>query len=216
MLLALLILLISISVSSADNKTDHWSVGNIIIKDPTIIFRLDIYSPTTPGSYPVLIFLPGLAGLVPAPFYNSLVTTVAEQNVILIGLSKIENIKPEKVAAHLIEFMDWIVKPDDGATRLFSEHKGVQGVKPNMEHLGFLTHSAGAHPVGQYLNATCGSVKLLIMMNPVDGIDPFGKIQDFITRKKNSPNSTISSFLFRPSNSSSISNTNTHYQCWSR
>lgn len=170
-----------IKYSQATNTTYHWSIGSLIIVDPTIQFRLDIYSPTTPGSYPVLIFLPGFAGLVPAPCYESMVTTIAEQNVIVIGISKIENIKPEKIVVHLSEFLDWIVKPNDGAIRLFSEQKSVRGVIPNMTRLGFLSHSAGAHPIGQYLNGTCGSLKLIIMMNPVDGIDPFGKIQDFIT-----------------------------------
>ena len=165
--------------------TEHWSVGNIIIDDPTIGFRLDIYSPVTPASYPVLIFLPGLAGVIPATFYTNMSTTIAEQNVILIAISKIENIKPEKVAIHVANFLEWVMKPDDGAARLFAEHKAVQGVTPNMTNLGFLTHSSAAHPLGQYLNETCGPVKLIIMMNPVDGIDPWGEIKDFITRKNN-------------------------------
>lgn len=164
--------------------TEHWSVGNIFIDDPTIGFRVDIYSPTTPGSYPVLIFLPGLGGLVPATFYTKMITTIAEQDVILIGISKIENVKPEKMAVHVGNFLNWVIKPDDGAARLFAEHKAVQGVTPNMTLLGFLSHSSAAHSLGQYLNGTCGPVKLIIMMNPVDGIDPWGEVQDFITRMK--------------------------------
>ncbi|CAF1132739.1 unnamed protein product [Adineta steineri] len=181
MFFALSILFLTTICFSSAGKIDHWSVGNIIITDPTIRFRLDIYSPTTPGSYPVLIYLPGLAGLVPSTFYTTMVTTIAQQNVILIGISKIENIKPEKISIHIATFLEWIIKPNDGATRLFAEHKAVKDVLPNMDRLGFLTHSSAAHSLGQYLNTTCGPLKLIIMMNPVDGIDPFGIVQDFIT-----------------------------------
>lgn len=177
----LFILFIALHLSSA-GPTEHWSVGSIFIDDPTIGFRLDMYSPTTPGSYPVLIFLPGLAGLVSATFYNNMVTTVAEQDVIIIGISKFENIKPEKMAAHLTNFLEWVMKPNDGAARLFAEHKAVQGVTPNMTLLGFLSHSSAGHSIGQYLNGTCGPLKLLVMMDPVDGIDPWGKVDNFVTR----------------------------------
>ena len=195
MFFTFVILLIGTSFASA-GSTDHWSVGNIIITDPNIRFRLDIYSPTTPGTYPVLIYLPGLAGLVSTTFYTQLVTTVAEQNVILIGITKIENIKPEKVAIHLGEFLEWVIKSDDGAARLFSEHRAVQGVIPDTTHLAFLSHSSAAHPLGQYLNSTCGPIKLIIMMNPVDGIDPWGIKQDFVTRtKKKRISSAIYLFL---------------------
>lgn len=183
MILKLTILFLAISFSYG-GRTIHWSVGNLIIDDPTTQFRLDIYSPVTPGPYPVLIFLTGLAGIVPAPTYHKLVTTIAEQNVILIGISKIENIKPEKVAVHVSNFLNWAIKPDDGVTRLFAEQKDVRGVTPNLDQMGFVSHSSGAHPLGQYLNTTCGPLKYIIMMDPVDGIDPFGFVKDFITRKK--------------------------------
>lgn len=191
------VLLIAIPLSSTAG-TDHWSVGSIIIKDPTTHFRLDMYSPTTPGSYPVVVFLAGFSGVVPATYYTTMMTNIAEQNVILIGISKIESIKPEKVAVHLTDFFQWLIQPDDGAARLFAEHKAVQGVTPNTTQLAFMSHSSAAHPLGQYLNSTCGPVKLIIMMNPVDGIDPFGKVQDFITRKRNGTklnNSTILSCI---------------------
>ncbi|CAF1340052.1 unnamed protein product [Adineta ricciae] len=180
MSIILLILLIDLHLAST-GPVDHWSVGNIIISKPDIRFRVDIYSPTTSGSYPVLIFLPGLAGLVPSTFYTSLVTAIAEQDVILVGISKIENIKPEKMSIHIADFLAWAMKPNDGITRLFSEHKQVREVHANLERLAFLTHSSAAHSLGQYMNSTCGPIKLIIMMNPVDGIDPFGIVQDFIT-----------------------------------
>jgi pimeloyl-ACP methyl ester carboxylesterase len=42
-------------------------------------------------------------------------------------------------------------------------------------------HSAGGHIVTQYLNNTCRFVKGLILLDAVDGMDPFGIIKIYIT-----------------------------------
>ena len=186
MLFAIALLLVAIPLATADDVA-HWTVGSIIITDPTTRFRLDMYSPTSPGSYPVMVFLTGLSGSIPATDYTTLMKNIARQNVIVIGIAKIENIVPEKMAVHLADFLQWLVKPNDGATRLFAEHKAVQGVIPDVERVGFLSHSSAGHPLAQYLNGTCGPLKLAVMMNPVDGLDPFGIFDDFITRTGNMP-----------------------------
>jgi hypothetical protein len=41
-------------------------------------------------------------------------------------------------------------------------------------------HSAAGHITTEYLNSTCGNVKLHILLDPVDGIDPFGIKKDYI------------------------------------
>lgn len=184
MFLIVTLLLVAIPFVSGEDVA-HWSIGNMIISDPNVRFRLDMYSPTTPGSYPILVFLTGLSGSIATTHYKTLMTTIAQEKVIIVGLSKIENIAPERMATHVANFLDWTVKPNDGVVRLFAKHEAVKGVIPDIERLGFLTHSAAGHPLAQYLNGTCGNLKLAVMMNPVDGMDPFGIFNDFITRMLN-------------------------------
>lgn len=43
-----------------------------------------------------------------------------------------------------------------------------------------MSHSAAGHVTTQYLNNTCGNVKLQILLDPVDGADPFGIKKDYI------------------------------------
>ena len=45
----------------------------------------------------------------------------------------------------------------------------------------FLTHSAAAHPICSFLVKKCDIVKKLILLDPVDGFDPFGIVKDFVT-----------------------------------
>lgn len=41
-------------------------------------------------------------------------------------------------------------------------------------------HSAAGHVTTEYLYQTCGTVKLHILLSPVDGVDPFGIKKDYI------------------------------------
>ena len=57
------------------------------------------------------------------------------------------------------------------------------GVIADMDNqLALVAHSAGSHVITQYLNATCGTVKFMILLSPVDGADPMGMKKDFIVK----------------------------------
>lgn len=57
----------------------------------------------------------------------------------------------------------------------------VPGVIADLQNRFILMgHSAGGHVITEYLNKTCGNVKLQILLDPVDGADPFGFKNDFI------------------------------------
>ena len=57
----------------------------------------------------------------------------------------------------------------------------VPGVKADITNqLILMGHSAAGHSVTQYLNETCGNAKMLVFFSPVDGVDPFGFVKDYI------------------------------------
>ena len=59
----------------------------------------------------------------------------------------------------------------------------VPGVRADIEdRLMLAAHSAGSHVITQYLNETCGTVKLIVLLSPVDGADPMGLKKDFIIK----------------------------------
>lgn len=46
-------------------------------------------------------------------------------------------------------------------------------------------HSASGHPVAGYLVLSCGLITSEILLDPVDGYDPFGLIHEFVTHPPN-------------------------------
>lgn len=73
----------------------------------------------------------------------------------------------------------------------------VPGVVADLDNKFVLIgHSAANHVFTEYLNSTCGNVKLQILLDPVDGTDPWGIKKDFIiTPGKFLPYSTPSLIL---------------------
>lgn len=51
----------------------------------------------------------------------------------------------------------------------------VPGVIPDiMNNFVLMAHSTAAYSVLEHLNSTCDNIKLVVLLNPVDGIDPYG------------------------------------------
>lgn len=44
-----------------------------------------------------------------------------------------------------------------------------------------MSHSAAGHPTVAYLASKCGLIRTQVLMDPVDGYDPFGLVKRFIT-----------------------------------
>ena len=72
--------------------------------------------------------------------------------------------------------MDWL---GENIQTVFNNR--APGVIVDMaDRFMLMAHSAAGHVTTQYLNSTCGTVKLFIMLSPVDGLDPFGIKKDYI------------------------------------
>lgn len=139
---------------------------------------MDIYTPNQQGTYPVIIFLTRFAGVVPARSYSKLLTKIADKNIIVIGISRVQNTTSEYVEEKFAEFMVFITDPVNGAKKLFKDNPSTTNVIPNLENqMSFLCHSAGCRVLTFYLTKRCGTsyaeVKLFIMMDPVDEANPF-------------------------------------------
>lgn len=98
-------------------------------------------------------------------------------NLRLIQLSKLESPSPSAMTNALEKVIDWMM---ENVQSYISKYN--PGVFADLENqLVLMGHSAAAHPTTQYLNGTCGTVKLQILLDPVDGVDPFGIVKEYIT-----------------------------------
>ena len=141
-------------------------------------FDMTIFTPTERGTYPVIVFLTGFAGVVPALSYSKLLTKIADQKIIVVGVSKNQTVLAEFVEQKFVEFMDIFTDPRKGLRGMFKNNRITKEVKPDLENqLVFVSHSAGCHVLTLYLVNRCGqrniNVKLFIMISPVDGRSPF-------------------------------------------
>ena len=169
----LVITLLFCNVAVIFTTTTSWTIPNV--ND----FTVGIYSPSKPGKYPVLIFVTGFRARVPVASYSDLLTKIAEEDVIVIGVGSIVNTTQSYVEERFTEFVTDITDPVSGAKKLFKDNPMTKNVVPDLgDALGFLCHSAGCQTTTGYLTKRCGTpnaeVKLSIMISPVDGTNPFG------------------------------------------
>lgn len=176
----------------SSSPTTHWVISNYIypIEAP---MQLDVFTPTAPSTYPIIVFLSGLEGVCPGFFYDNLLTNLALNNVITVVISKIELVVPSWVESNLEGVLQWI---QSNLTRNFQQRPETKDVIPDIENIYLMSHSAGAHATTLYLNKTCGNIKGMLYLDPVDGIDPFGIIKIFVTDPPNLLPFTIPSIIF--------------------
>ena len=152
------------SFKSSNSTVISWSLGSLRPINTSVEFGLQFFSPTKPGTYPLIIFLTGLGGLALGPFYNDFSAQLVDQSQSIIvefdGLSIIQ--KQGKEEKKFEKTLNWTI---ENIEALFMTNNTPELIRnlvfPDVKTWGvtLMGHSAGSHPPITYLNGTCGIIK---------------------------------------------------------
>lgn len=202
----------SLHTALEDERVVSWSFGNIFFPaNKSVQFDLKFFAPTAPGNYQVIVFLTGLDGLAPAFLYTDFCSKLSvDTNSIIVAFDHISLPKlPDKEEKIFEKTLNWTLQ---SINQLFNSKNTPAIIKgkvfPDLKTNGvsLMSHSASGHTTVSYLASNCGLIKSLILLDPVDGYDPFGFIKIFITNPPNQlpfaiPTLVVSTGLDNVSNS---------------
>jgi pimeloyl-ACP methyl ester carboxylesterase len=179
-----------------------WNLGSWIRPhtNTSIQFDLKFFAPVNPGYYPVIFFLTGLNGFAANFFYTGFVQDIVtkSENIVIV-LDGLEFSKlPDAEEKIFQETLDWTTNNIDGLFDMDATPASIRGkVFPDLKTKGttLMGHSAAGHTLVSYLVNTCGLVKSLILLDPVDGYDPFGVVKQFITHPPTQLNFVVPTLL---------------------
>jgi len=142
-------------------------------------FNLHFHAPEGSGEYPLILFVSGFSGLAPAFTYGKFVSALSEKGYIVVGMDhvKLPNYPAQGQAFH--DVMEWVA-----AGNLTAELKAANiDATADLSQVAVMGQSAGNHVVGQGLTDGCSIAKAQVLIDPVDGFDPFGMVhsEDLIT-----------------------------------
>lgn len=134
----------------------------------------DIWAPEKEGSYPVMVYVTGFGGSVPGAVYSQLGKAMADRGLVVTMLSRAAAPQPKTNAGLEALAVPWL-----------EETMPTLGMKAtaDFDKLILSGHSAGNHVTCDFLVNSCGNQKAkgVVMMDPVDGYDPFGMIDNYCT-----------------------------------
>jgi len=152
---------------------------------PKGIFNFDIYSPEDgdnciTGKFPIIFFVTGFGASVPATLYSDLLTQIVQQGFIVVGLSRLGVPNYPMEGGRLLDVLEWA---QAGHLEEMMAMHNFTAIPDILERAAVMGQSAGNHVVGEALVSNCSVVKAFVMIDPVDGFDPFGvdHKQDLIT-----------------------------------
>jgi hypothetical protein len=149
----------------------HAVAGDAI--DSGLGFNLHYTAPSDSGSYPVILFVSGFSGLAPAFTYSTLTNNIANKGYIVVGMDHVQLPDYPSQGQAFHDIMEWTKA---GNLTLALQDAKIAAV-PDLDRVAVMGQSAGNHVVGQGLTDGCSLAKAQIMIDPVDGFDPFGFVQ---------------------------------------
>jgi hypothetical protein len=75
----LLLLLFAAAAMASPKELVKFTISSYILPDKQLSMELDVTVPRSPASYPAILYLTGLSGVVPSLFQSNLIDSVAEQ-----------------------------------------------------------------------------------------------------------------------------------------
>jgi len=151
------------------------SSGDVLCPD----YGLTVFAPNSNESFPVIFFLTGFGGNAPVRGYSDLLTKIANKGYIIAALQRTGVPSYPKEAWEVHDVMTWAkagsLKSEMIKEKLFAS--------PDFERTALMGQSAGNHVLGQALADGCMYAKAFVMIDPVDGVDPYGivKTENLIT-----------------------------------
>ena len=74
-----LLLIATLLSSAAAKEIVKFTISSYILPNKQLEMELDVVVPRTPNSYPTVLYITGLSGLLPSYFQSDLIDSVAEQ-----------------------------------------------------------------------------------------------------------------------------------------
>jgi chlorophyllase len=151
----------------------------VLRADDDLGFKMHYHAPQEEGTYPVVLFVSGFSGDAPASAYSDFVDKLTDHGFVVVAMDhlKFPNYPQQGEAFHNI--MEW--------TRAGHLQEALQdaglSATADLDKVAVMGQSAGNHVVGQGLTDGCSLAKAMVMIDPVDGFDPFGIMhsEDLIT-----------------------------------
>lgn len=137
------------------------------------------YAPNVAETFPVIFFVGGLGGLTPVPAYSDFLNKIVSHGYIVVGFDHFSLLLNYPQLGE--EFHDHLERAK-GHLANDMARKNIKAVS-NTNRTAVMGHSAGNHVIGEALKIGCSLAKAFVMIDPVDGYDPFRiiKTQDLIT-----------------------------------